>query len=196
MKTCVWCGYLKDDLDPKCPRCHDRPRTKNHISNSPSRSALTTTTAKAPTIPKNAVLFRRASENEITSYAEKELNDRLKQEGNSTASDGLAAAGCLPVVGCLGLFVPGIGIFVCIAGWLAGIGIWLYSSGAFVVSRVKSINPQQLDGLRYKWRNTMIGNCPICKSELRVMPTAEVSNFDCPSCSGPLHYEHEHVSPR
>jgi hypothetical protein len=119
----------------------------------------------------------------------------MRVVGNQMPLASCASVGWMPFVGCLALFIPVIGIFICVVLWgVTGIML-LFGGGAFIFSRAMPVNESELAGLMHRYRFMCEGPCPVCHSQIYLMPTGSRSVAQCPKCHVVLHYDSGRVTP-
>jgi hypothetical protein len=94
----------------------------------------------------------------------------------------------------LSLLIPGVGLFLLLGGSL--VGAWLVVRHLGALLGPNPPDPEALAARVQEWRLMCRGECPHCGQGIRVIPYAELADFLCPACHGPLHYEEGYVSAR
>jgi hypothetical protein len=178
---CPKCQVVNPQGSRFCTNCGEGLTRGVRVQQPPPQASRPV--ADDPPHPK-AIKFDRVPEEATLTRA----RDYLAASGKKSGS---AEAGCLLLFGCASILIPVVGILVCIIA--VGMAIWTFIKNDLIGPRV---DQQQLAGLAYRWRNTRVGNCPICSAETYLFPgDDEEMAGNCPTCNAPLKLKDDWVWP-
>lgn len=154
-----------------------------------------TITSQSQVARKPGVQFKPCTAEQIKRRAESGVRKDLKENTGIASLSSFSAIGWMPVVGVVACFFGPVGIIVGIILILLSVAAFVFGIGAGLWGYVGTLDAQKVAGEMHRWRNMCEGKCPVCKTDVSISPSKEVTQFRCPKCRVGLDFDRGFVSP-